>query len=68
MIRRGERVDVTTQETVKFFPLNPPRKHEIVLVDGRRCRVTRAKVKWDGDRWTLLDLRVKPVPADRNTT
>lgn len=55
----GRRVDVTTQRTFKFFPNNPPRRGEKVLVDGVRCRVTRSKVSWDGREWTLRLLRVK---------
>lgn len=51
------RIDPETQQVFKLFPANPPRKGEPILVDGVRHRVTRARVKWDGPRWTLLDLR-----------
>ena len=59
VFKRGTLVDVEKQDTFKFFPTNPPRRGEHVLVDGIRCRVTRAKVTWAGDRWTLHELRVK---------
>jgi len=57
---RGWKVDLTAQEVVKFWPNNPPpHVGEIVLIDGERCRVASATIKWDGPRWTLLGLRVK---------
>lgn len=43
-----------TNEICKFLPRNPPMKGDIVLIDGRRCRVTRApKLDWQGPRWTI---------------
>jgi len=63
-MRRGTLVDVEKQDTFKLFPTNPPRRGEHVLVDGVRCRVTRAKVTWDGPRWTLSELRVKTDPSE----
>jgi len=62
-MRRGTLVDVEKQDVFKLNPLAPPRRGEHVLVDGVRCRVTRAKVTWAGDRWTLQELRVKPDPS-----
>lgn len=54
------KVDPLTQRVVKFLPNHPPLRGEYVLVDGIRCRVTRCKVKWDGPRWTIRKLYVKP--------
>jgi len=58
---RSRRVDPLVQRVVKFWPNNPPRRGDIVLVDGERCRVTRAKVSWVGREWTLHKLKVKPA-------
>ncbi len=69
----GRRVDVTRERTVKFFPNEPPRRGDIVVVDGVRCRVTYARHRFDPEpvphpkyglnsplyRWHLLALRVK---------
>lgn len=63
----GDTVDVTAQATLKWLPNNPPRKGEIVLVDRRRCRVTRVKVRWDGANWKLRELWVKPTDPPRST-
>ena len=60
--RYGPRIDPTQREVVKFVPDSPPRVGGVILVDGKRHRVTRAKVSWDGPRWTLHDLRAKPDP------
>jgi hypothetical protein len=49
-------------EVFKFFPTAPPRRGEHVLVDGVRCRVTTARVSWEGRTWTLRKLRVKESP------
>lgn len=48
---------------VKMMPTNPPLRGTIVLVDDVRCRVTRAKVSWDGPVWTIHKLRVKEAPS-----
>jgi hypothetical protein len=55
--RRGQRRG--SLRFVKILPHNPPSVGEIVLVDGERCRVTSATIKWDGLHWDLLGLRVK---------
>jgi hypothetical protein len=60
--RRSRWVSPLTHEIVKFFPSEPPRRHGIVLVDGERSRVLRAKVSWDGPQWTLHRLKVRPEP------
>jgi hypothetical protein len=60
-LRRSRAVDPSRQEVFKFLPSSPPEKHEIVLVDRVRCRVTRCRVAWDGPRWTIRSLRVKPA-------
>ena len=49
-------------EVFKFFPTSPPRRGERVLVGGVRCRVTKAKVTWEGRTWTLHKLRVREEP------
>ena len=49
-------------EVFKFFPTSPPRRGEYVLVDGVRCRVTRVRVSWEDQTWTLRKLRVKEAP------
>lgn len=59
--RYGPSIDPSTHDTFKFFPHNPPRKGEKVLIDHRRCVVTRVKVSWEGREWTLLDLRVREI-------
>lgn len=59
---RARWVKIGEQEVFKFFPNEPPHRGSIVVVDGERCRVTRAKVTWDGPRWTLHRLKVKPAP------
>lgn len=48
-------------DTFKFHPKNPPYRGEYVLIRGERCVVTRVRVRWDGPRWELLKLRVKPA-------
>ncbi len=58
----GRRVDPSKQRVVKFLPTNPPYRGNIVLVDGVRCRVTYAKVSWEGREWTIHSLRVKDAP------
>ncbi len=69
---RGWKVDLDQQEVVKFLPHNPPMVGDVVLVDGERCRVSSATIKWDGPRWELLGLRVKvaafasPVVGERD--
>lgn len=51
-----------TNEIVKILPSNPPEKRDVVLVDGERCRVVRSKVTWEGRRWTLHGIWVRPEP------
>lgn len=58
---RSRRVNPELERVFKFSPRNPPRRGEIVLVDDVRCRVTRVRVKWNADRWTLRLLKVKPA-------
>lgn len=55
------RVRPDLQRVVKFHPSLPPRRGEAILVDGRRCEVTRCRVRWDGPRWTILSLRARPL-------
>jgi len=55
----GRLVDPAETTIVKLMPTSPPLRGTIVLVDDVRCRVTRAKVTWDGPRWTIRSLRVK---------
>ena len=62
MVLGSRRVDLTRERVVTFMPNNPPRRGDIVLVSGERCRVTRAKVTWNGLEWTLHLLRVKAAP------
>jgi len=60
--RGGRKVDLNREEVLKIPPFlrsTPPRVGEIVLVDGARCCVTSATIKWAGPHWTLLGLRVK---------
>lgn len=57
----GRRVFPDHQRVVKWLPSNPPRRGEVILVDGVRCRVTRCKVRWHGARWTIRDLRVREL-------
>lgn len=59
---RARWVTPVETEIFKFFPNDPPRRGGIVLVDGVRCRVIRAKVSWDGRRWTLHRVKVRPAP------
>lgn len=58
---RSRRVDPSVNRVVKFRPTSPPARGDIVIVDGERCRVTRARVSWDGPRWTIRLLRVRPA-------
>lgn len=58
----GRRVYVSEQRVVKTFPKIPARRGDIVLVDDVRCRITRAKVTWDGMVFTTHFLRVKEAP------
>lgn len=44
---------------VKFFPSEPPRRGEIVLIDGERCKVTSVRVTWEGPRWKIRRLRAR---------
>lgn len=69
---RGRRwVHPRTHEIVKFLPTNPPERHDIVLVDGVRCEVLRAKVRWPyfdeigirGRQWEIYGKGVKVKPA-----
>lgn len=55
----GRLVDPAETTIVKLAPTSPPLRGTIVLVDDVRCRVTRAKVTWDGPRWTIRSLRVR---------
>jgi hypothetical protein len=55
----GRKVDPRETTIVKFMPTSPPLRGTIVLVDGVRCRVSYARVTWDGPRWTIRSLRVK---------
>lgn len=52
-MRRARWVRPDTHDVVKFSPSSPPRRGEYVLVDGVRCLVLRAKVRWDGARWKI---------------
>jgi hypothetical protein len=61
-LRRSFNAMPDQHEVFKFFPTSPPRRGEIVLVDGVRCRVTSSKYTWEGRTWTLRKLRVKPEP------
>ena len=54
----GRKVDVSKERTFKHLPHNPPHRGTIVAVEGVRCRVTRAKVTWDGPEWTSV---VRPI-------
>jgi hypothetical protein len=59
--RRARRVHPTTHEIVKFLPDMPPRRGDLVAVDGERCRVVRSRVQWNGNHWRLVGLWVKPL-------
>lgn len=61
MRRRSYDAMPPEHEVIKFWPTNPPSRGEIVLVDGMRSQVTRCKVQWENNHWTLLKLRVKPI-------
>lgn len=62
-IRRSFRVDPTVQRVVKFLPTAPPRRGEAILVDGVRCEVTRAVVRWrEPGVWELRRLRARLAP------
>lgn len=54
-------MDASVDVVVKFFPTNPQRRGEVVLVNDERCRVTRCRVAWDGPTWTIKLLKVKPA-------
>jgi hypothetical protein len=58
----GRKVDPTQERVFKFFPNSPPLRGEIVVVGDLRCRVARCRVRWDGPRWTIRELRVKEAP------
>jgi hypothetical protein len=60
---RAFKVDPSVQRVVKFLPNSPPQRGDVVIVDGERCRVRRAKIAWDGPRWTIKKLYVKAEPA-----
>lgn len=60
----GRRVDPSECEIVKLLPTSPPLRGTVVLVDGVRCRVTRAKVTWEGRVWTVRSLRVKEAESN----
>lgn len=64
---RALRCDPSVQCIVKFWPHIPPERGDIVIVDGVRCRVTRAKVRYQNPdepcEWTLHKLYVKSAPA-----
>ena len=69
---RGRRwVHPATHEIFKFLPNSPPRRGDIVLVDGERCKVLRAKVRWPysrevgerGRQWEIYGKGVKVGPA-----
>lgn len=55
------KVDLSAQECTKMWPSLPPVRGEVVLIDGKRCRVTRCRLRFDGLQWTIKSLRVRPV-------
>ena len=55
----GTQVDLDRDDVVKFFPSNPPRRYERVLVNGEPHRVTYCRTKWDGNNWAIKSLRVR---------
>lgn len=60
--RRSFPVDPARQEVVKFLPNWPPFRGETVLVDGDRCTVTRARVRWrEPGVWEIRKLRVRRI-------
>lgn len=50
---------MATQEVVKMWPSLPPSRGDVVLVDGKRRKVTRCRLRFDGLQWTIKSLRVK---------
>lgn len=60
---RGRKVEIGRERVFKFLPANPPRRGDVVLVDGIRSRVTSSRVEWrEPGVWTLVSLRVKGAP------
>jgi hypothetical protein len=57
--RKVKITDFTANKVVKFWPSLPPYRGDVVLVNGARGKVKRAKVKWNENRWTIYRLVVK---------
>lgn len=50
---RARWVHPDTHSISKFFPQNPPRRGERILVDGVPSVVVRCPVRWRGRAWQM---------------